>query len=386
MSERFTLVCYENPGHGGASTATYALFEMLQRRGLPVSYICLIDALDRAFYTEHWDTELGNPRNLPNVTTVFLENPTFSRQSELAALLEDESRGTIVAVGFVAAAIILAIGRPYVYISAGCDQVKRLIMAKEFPDARSVRRALELRRSVPLLSPREAEVIEHANYIITHSEDMLFFLQSLFPAEADRMHPAQVSFAEWIAWDASRFSFHAKPFDEREIDILFLASHWDRPEKNFQLLLEIVSSRPSLSAHVVGEAGKTQRTGHPIRIDGIPENAVFHGLLSDRDEVFRLMGASKTVVSPSCLDAAPGILFEGAVLGCNLVASKNCGNWQICHPELLAPDYTAPAFAECIDQSIARKFEDRLDRFLDPGGLQELERIMKEEPWKGPGS
>ena len=33
------------------------------------------------------------------------------------------------------------------------------------------------------------------------------------------------------------------------------------------------------------------------------------------------------------IDAAPGILFEGAVMGCNLVASKNCGNWEVCHPD-----------------------------------------------------
>jgi len=51
--------------------------------------------------------------------------------------------------------------------------------------------------------------------------------------------------------------------------------------------------------------------------------------------VFRLMGNAKTIVSTSRYDAAPGILFEGSVMGCNLVASRNCGNWKICHTELL---------------------------------------------------
>jgi len=39
------------------------------------------------------------------------------------------------------------------------------------------------------------------------------------------------------------------------------------------------------------------------------------------------------------LDPAPGILWEASVMGCNVVASRGCGNWQLCHDALLAqPD------------------------------------------------
>jgi hypothetical protein len=87
-------------------------------------------------------------------------------------------------------------------------------------------------------------------------------------------------------------------------------------------------------------------------------------------------------VSTSILDAAPGILFEGAVMGCNLVASPNCGNWKICHPELLVTDYRAEVFCNRIERSVAKKYPDNLDGFLSQGGLAELLRTLEEAPWR----
>jgi glycosyltransferase involved in cell wall biosynthesis len=142
----------------------------------------------------------------------------------------------------------------------------------------------------------------------------------------------------------------ARPFEERDIDVLFIASDWDRPEKNYPLVRSVARRLGDARIHVVGDASR--------RLPGV----TYHGFVGDRDGLFTLMGRTRCVACPSIIDAAPGILFEASVLGCNVVASKNCGNWEMCHPELVADPFNADTFTTCIRRAMQRKFADRLDR------------------------
>jgi len=94
--------------------------------------------------------------------------------------------------------------------------------------------------------------------------------------------------------------------------------------------------------------------------------------VADREAMLSLMGNARTVVCPSRIDAAPGILFEASALGCNVVASRNCGNWELCHPELLVESYGRAEFVAKCGYAITRKLADRMDRFLQPGSYADL--------------
>jgi hypothetical protein len=89
------------------------------------------------------------------------------------------------------------------------------------------------------------------------------------------------------------------------------------------------------------------------------------------------MGRARAVVCPSLFDAAPGILFEGSVMGCNVVTSKNCGNWELCNDELLVSEYTADAFAEAIRRANTAKLPDNLDLFLEPSSYRALKDVLE---------
>jgi hypothetical protein len=105
-------------------------------------------------------------------------------------------------------------------------------------------------------------------------------------------------------------------------------------------------------------------------------SAIHHELIAGREDLFRLMGRAKTVVCPSLCDAAPGILFEGSALGCNIVTSRNTGNWRLCHDELLAEPYTASEFVSKIGRSLSKKFEDHMDYFLQANSYQKLIDVL----------
>jgi glycosyltransferase involved in cell wall biosynthesis len=143
-----------------------------------------------------------------------------------------------------------------------------------------------------------------------------------------------------------------EPFHKREIDVIFIASSWNRSEKNYKFVKEIASRLKDLNIHVVGEVEKKDN------------NATYHNLITNRKEMFGLLGNSKTIVSPSLFDAAPGILFEASAMGCNIVASKNCGNWMLCNEILLVDPFNLSSFLEKIHLSLSKKYDDNINYFF----------------------
>jgi glycosyltransferase involved in cell wall biosynthesis len=122
---------------------------------------------------------------------------------------------------------------------------------------------------------------------------------------------------------------------------------------------------PGLRLHVVGEV--------PRRAPGL----TYHGMLTDRRRVFELMGRARAVASPSVFDAAPGILFEAATLGCNVVASMNCGNWELCDESLLAHPFTPRVFADRLRRGAAGPVGSRLGDFLARRSLADLAETLE---------
>jgi hypothetical protein len=168
--------------------------------------------------------------------------------------------------------------------------------------------------------------------------------------------------ADIIYAELEPFASLRRPFLERDIDLIFVASSWERPEKNYPLTASIGAQRRDLRLHVVGKAAQPRFA------------AAYHGIVTEPAALYALLGRAKTIVCPSLVDAAPGVLFEASAMGCNVVASPNCGNWQLCHPQLLAPQCTLDAFGDPIERSLTAPFPDNRDRFH--GGYDALLEVL----------
>jgi glycosyltransferase involved in cell wall biosynthesis len=350
---RLLIACFETPGYGGASTATYALFERIQREGSPVSYVNLIDRSAVPFLRGAFGEEFDNPRRLANVHTHTFDGRFHDRQPRLTELIAGCAPDVILAVGYIAALAMknAAPSIPLIFLTAGCDQIDRYL--EVFGDARRVCDALQSSGRPVLFHRHERRAVEAADLVVTHSSLVHELYDLFYPDALGKVYPDVVWMAEWIYADAARSIADARPFDERDIDLLFVASRWARPEKNFALARQIVAGCPTFAAHIVGAALPTP----------VPA-ATTHGLMTSRSELFSLMGRAKTLVCPSSWDAAPGILFEAAALGCNVVASQNCGNWRLCHEELLVRSYRLEAFVERAQRAVERQYRSNVDEFL----------------------
>lgn len=358
MRRRILIGCYEVPGYGGASTASYGLVDLLRAGGADASLVNLVDEQDADFFRLVFGPRYGNPQGRDGVGNCVLSGRLYGPHPELAELIDEAAPDVLIGVGYIAALLMkrAAPRRNLVYLTSGCQQLKDAITRGKVPDYLAVRREIERGIRRPHVTCREErEAVEIADLIVAHSDMTRALCEFYFPNYAGKVLGDVLWFARWIHRDALACAALARPFAERDIDVLFVASDWARPEKNFACVRKIAAALAGtgLAVHVAGES-ETRAPG-----------AVHHGLVADREALFALMGRARTVVCPSSFDTAPGILFEASALGCNVVASENCGNAAICDDALLVRRYRPDAFVEAIGAALARKRPDRIERFLD---------------------
>ncbi|MCI0411739.1 hypothetical protein L0222_02935 [bacterium] len=359
--------CDKVPGYGGTNSAAYNLFNLLQRDGFDIAYINLIDKHDSDFYRYMYGENYGNPRALKNVFNCHLQSPIYFRHPELTGMISALKPDLMVGFGFRAALLMKRASREtkMIFFATDCQQMKDALVSNKARNYISHKKLLMNSWKRPkILCREEREAVEIADLIVTHSDSALFLYQKYFPFHEGKIYSEPIWFAEWIHGEALQYSHQNKPFAEREVDALFGASCWERVEKNYNMVREIVGKAEAMRIHVVGEREE--------EIAG----AVHHGLIRDREKFFTLMGNSKAVICPSLFDAAPGILFEASALGCNVVASENCGNSHLCNESLIVNKFSSCGFIEKMDLAVSKPFKDNVHQFLANGSYKNFKETV----------
>ena len=354
MTRRILIGSFEVPGFGGAATVGYNLFETLREGGLDIWFLNIVSLEDAGFFRFHYGSSLGNPKGLGRVENHFLSHPTFATQPELASLLEELAPDLLVGMGWIASLLLKRAApttRTILY-TTGCNQVKELLKQGRIRDSISLQTFVESSAG-DLIRPcrEEKDAASIADLIVTHSELTRDLFYYFFPRLQPKIYPCVIWMVQWILAEASEYRNAARPFRERDIDVLFVASSWGRLEKNYPLVKELIAAGEGWNVHVAGE------------VESRAERAHYHGLIPERQRVFRLLGNAKTVVCPSLFDAAPGVLFEAAAMGANVVASRNCGNWMLCHEDLQVHPPSSRNFRAAIQRSLERERPANLEYF-----------------------
>jgi glycosyltransferase involved in cell wall biosynthesis len=367
MTPRILLGSFEVPGLGGSSTASFQLFKRMLADGRDVHYFNLIDE-DPAFLQCTFGPMAGNPEGLPNVHNCWLNGALDPVPSQVGGLVRALDPQVVVGFGFIAALLLkhAAPDRRTVFVTGTCRQAQDYVTTGRAKDAMHLARALaDTGRPPRLVNPEERQAVEACDLVLTHSPLVSEFVSRFFPAFAGKVYPNVIWFAEWICDAARPWCDHARQFEDRDIDVLFVASSWERREKNYPMVAAIANGLPDAAVHVVGDAP------HPLH------SVTNHGFLADRGALFELLGRARCVVCPSRIDASPGVLFEASAMGCNVVASRNCGNWQLCHADLLADPMHADRFVECTRRALRRKFDDGMDSILRQGSYADLMQTLE---------
>lgn len=354
----------------------YKIFEDLQAEGVDVCFVNLIAEYDAAYLREQYGERVGNPKQLANVHNLILERAPYypsPAHPNLAALINELAPDLLIGIGYIAALLLKASApaSKLIFITTGCDQAKTEIATQRAATvseilARQARQqeSKKFHLRPPIVNDREQQAIDSADLILVHSEMTRALFHYYFRSHTDKVFPETLWLAEWICKDVAPYTDLRKGFSGREIDLLFIASGWQRPEKNWAFVRELIQRQPNLNIHVVGRGN--ERIG----------KATYHGLVTDRSALFALLGNTRALVSPSRFDTAPGVLFEAVVMGCNVIASKNCGNWELVHPDLLVHSFRVSEFVEKIPLARAREYRHHLESFMNPPARQTLLEIL----------
>jgi glycosyltransferase involved in cell wall biosynthesis len=368
MTRRILIAVFEVPGLGGASSSAYALFRKMRADGVDVHLVNLVDACDLPYIQYTFGPACGNPGGLGNVQTCIVDDTGHRRHEGLACLVAAIGPDVILGYGDIAAALV-KLAAPtvgVVFYAAGSQQAGIWLTRGRVPDGLALLDRCVTTVQAPAVVPgRESRAVGSADLIVACSEMIRALLEYFFPyPQSCKVFPDVIPQAEWIAEAAATDGGPGKPFSEREIDLLFVASSWRRAEKNLATVERIASRLSNLRIGIVGEVAA-----------GIP-GAACHGFLPDAQRVLGLMADAKAVVCPSVFDASPGILFQASAMGCNIVASKNCGNWAICHDELLVDPVSEDGFVAAAARAVQAKRCDNMDALLGKRGYARLLEIL----------
>jgi len=338
----------------------------MQAAGVDIHLVNIIDEQDDDYFHYIFGERLGNPDGLPDVHNCVLNQADFfadPTRTGLPELLGNLSPDIMIGMDCIPA-LMLKNSRPDIpvmFLACGSEQAHLYITSGKARDVISLRKSLERLKHPPATFPaREVVAMETCDLMLANSCLTRDLYRYFYPTHAGKIGTQVCWFTEWICQDAAQFKKLARPFSERQFDVLFIANNWSRKIKNYPLAERIISDCRDLEICIAGE------------IKYRPRHATCTGFIDSRQDLFSIIGNARSVVSTSVLDTAPGILFEAAVMGCNVVASRNCGNSRLCHPDLLVDPCKRKGFVHNVRLAAQKKYADKLDYFLDLNCYQSL--------------
>lgn len=368
MKRRVLLAVYEAPGFGGASTSQDSLHARMQKDGIDSHLVLIIRRSDRAFYEYTFGESWSNPGSLANVHVHWVDDTSGHGDADLRDLVLKIGPDVVECRGYVAAHLIgVAAGHlPMVYSLVGIPETSALSRDRPGEISTVIDAYAGRSRTPTLLSAGQMQAFLRSSLVVANSDLTLEACRALLPHWLSvRLHHESLSSVEWMVEQVRGLGVEPLPFEQRDIDLLLVASSWNRWEKNYPLVRELVEGCPDLRIHLVGHC------------DSEIPSTTHHGLIGDRSRVLELMARAKVLVCPSRVDAAPGVLFEGALMGCNPVASKNCGNWQICDERLVVETYTSAGFEAAARLATREAYPNHLEDLVNDGSYDRLLEILE---------
>ncbi len=183
--------------------------------------------------------------------------------------------------------------------------------------------------------PCEKQTIKLSDKIIFHSDAVQSFFPLLFPEAKEKGYKE-------VIWTSNILTLNRErdPWNQRSIDLLFVASNWNRGDKNGNYMREICAKYESSTRAVVGQ--------NPGLV--FPDIKLYQDL--PREKVMQLMTKSKVLIVPSLFDASPNIVPEAIGCGCNIVTSQNVRNYFLCNPILVIEKLDWNQFNDKIDLAL----------------------------------
>lgn len=351
LRKKIIFVRNSFPYRGGSSTILYTLFQSMQKYLPTAEFWILLTKRVKEIGIKHYGPYWANPKGLRNVKTFLIDSNIEKKR--LKDALEKTKPGVILSKSRLSTQLIKKL-KPDIklwHLTSTCSAVKNAIDRGYLSSMQDAIKRLKDNKIISSYCSEEYAAVRYADCILFHTDTMKVWYYNFYPEFTEKME-------DEVFWDYTILQKHIKScnvpannWNSRPVDLIFVASNWSRTEKNFILMKKICQHFKNKKIIVIG-----------FLPEKLPDGVITFSNMT-HDDVIQAMQKSKVVVSPSRYDEAPNILFEGAIAGCNIVCSKNCGNYRIT-PEDFVADLNVPDFINKIKKAFIRKKELNEKYFL----------------------
>lgn len=361
---RLLSVCRGVPEWGDANPWAYALHAVLRAAGFDALLVPLLTAADAAYFDHVLGPDCADPDALGGVQPCAIADAPEQPPAALAALVAAWAPDVAIAWEVETARLLrrVAAELPLVLVSTRCARLDDLIATGAVRDFLGFRAAVARGVRFPVAAgDAERTALDACDLLLLPSALAHAAQAHLFPTHVGKMYARAISAAEPMSAAAERYGALRRPFAERDIDVTFVAGSWQPAARGLPLVARTCARFPDRQVALIGEGGAP---GAAHRLGVLPRRALFE-----------VLGRSKVVVAAGLADPAPAGWFEASAMHCNLVASPNCGPWELCPEPLRVADAVPAAFFECIARALMEPLPDHRPRFLDGGTAELLETL-----------
>lgn len=176
-------------------------------------------------------------------------------------------------------------------------------------------------KSYVLAIVNESKTIQICDEILTNSDNTRDVILHHYKDHINKLYNKNINTSN-LKYDYPIIS--QQDFDKKDIDIIFAVSNHARVAKGSTIMNKIITNDnvDNLSKVIIGGAFEKVFNVNKIK------NCLFFNQLS-QSELFSYLKRSKILIIPSTGDASPNILYEGLHVGCNILLTKNCGNYEL---------------------------------------------------------
>jgi hypothetical protein len=159
-------------------------------------------------------------------------------------------------------------------------------------------------------SDAELDAVARCDLVVLPSALAHFTYEQLYYSHAGKMYERPLAASALVSREADRCAALRRPLPQRDIDVLFVADRWDVPARNLRVATALNGALPSCNVQLVGERA--------------PVLCVCTRCCRARRST-SCSGAARWRCFPGLADAAPAGMLEASAMGCNVVASLDCG-------------------------------------------------------------
>ena len=320
MDKNILILSTQYPHCGGAATFAYDLHNYLQKNNINSKCIFFVNNII--------SEKLLDPYKYGNIY-MFKRNEINKYLNKLKTILENID--CIFAINYGVISIIKNLfNKKIIYISTGSPE---LTLGEDCPINNNISYMKYMNDNNNnfkiIRNNKNYKSIVDSSFTIIGTNDSKNLYHKIFPELINKM---QVIFSLELLINIDKFNLNKKiSYNnlDKKIDLIAIASSWDRKVKNVKLLYNIFQKYPKFNKVIIGKSSL-------YNFNEI-ENTIFIENIANY-KVLEYLKNSKIIIIPSFFESACITLVEGLSQKCKIITSKNVGLSYLLPDEYICND------------------------------------------------